>query len=188
MPLLLAIHALQPHLGTFPSHSCACLSRACRDMEWTAPALHFTPGPTSNMTSIMRLLLHATWQFALCASSHGAFLCLSAYSRARALTCFHALMHFAPDCTHTAYHGSHIRVFLMHSCTTRCIPSLLGAFPRIATHSCACARLARLSCAYQLVPALAHLHVFMRSRISRLITPTPHIMIRISESSQCLPT
>jgi hypothetical protein len=49
------------------------LSHGCRDMEWTTPALRFTPGPTSNMTSIMRLLLHAPWQFMLCASSHSAF-------------------------------------------------------------------------------------------------------------------
>jgi hypothetical protein len=78
-------------------------------------------------------------------------------------------MHFAPDRTQTAYQ------------------SLLGAFPHIATHSRARARLAHLSRAYQLVPALAHLRVFMRSCISRLIALKPHIMIRISESPQRLP-
>jgi len=107
---------------------------------------------------------------------------LSVYSCARALTCFHTLMHFAPDRTHTAYHGSHIRVFLIHSCKMRCIPSLLGAFPCIATHSCACACLARLSRAFQHTPALVHSRVFMRSCILCLIA-----FNRISESSRCLP-
>ncbi|KAG2130042.1 hypothetical protein BD769DRAFT_1666976 [Suillus cothurnatus] len=97
------------------------------------------------------------------------FLRLSACSRTRAFARFHALTHFAPDHTQTAYQ------------------SLLSAFPRIATHSRARARLARLSRAYQLVPALAHLRVFMRSCISRLIALKPHIMIRISESSRRLP-
>jgi hypothetical protein len=60
---------------TFPRLALSArLSRACRDMEWTAPVLRFTPGPTLNMTCIMRLLLHAPWQFMLCASSHGVFL------------------------------------------------------------------------------------------------------------------
>jgi hypothetical protein len=78
------VHALHmrhshvfPHLAharIFPRLALSArLSRACRDMEWTAPALRFTPGPTSNMTSIMQLLLHAPWQFVLCTSSHGAF-------------------------------------------------------------------------------------------------------------------
>jgi hypothetical protein len=71
---------------------------------------------------------------------------LSACSRARAFVRFHALTHFAPDHTQTAYHGSHIRVFSVPSHIMRRIPAR------------AC--LARLSRAYQLVPALAHLRVF----------------------------
>jgi len=74
---------------------------------------------------------------------------LSACSRARAFARFHALMHFAPDHTPTAYHDSHIRVFSAPSCTMR--------------HAPVHARLARLSCAHQHVPTLAHLRVFMRS-------------------------
>jgi hypothetical protein len=72
---------------TFPRLALSArLSRACRDMEWTAPALRFTPGPTSNMTSIMRLLLHAPWQFMLCTSSHSAFLCFTHHHSARSCT------------------------------------------------------------------------------------------------------
>jgi hypothetical protein len=65
------------------------------------------------------------------------------------LRVFHALMHFAPDRTQTAYHDSHIRLFLAPPCTMRHVPM----------H----ARLARLSRAHQHVPALAHLRVFMHS-------------------------
>jgi hypothetical protein len=74
---------------------------------------------------------------------------LSACSRTRAFAHFHALTHFAPDHTQTAYHGSHIRVFSVPSHIMQCIP----------TH----ARLARLSRAHQHVPTLAHLRVFMHS-------------------------
>jgi hypothetical protein len=65
----------------------------------------------------------------------------SAYSCTCALTCFCALMHFVSDRIQP-----HIRVFSMPSCITRWIP--------------ACACLACLSSAYQLVPTLAHLRVF----------------------------
>jgi hypothetical protein len=73
------------HMHTFPRLALSArLSRAYRDMEWTAPALCFTPGPTSNMTSTMRLLLHAPWQFML-AHLHTAHSCTSHVTIARVL-------------------------------------------------------------------------------------------------------
>jgi len=62
------------------------LSRACIDMEWTAPASCFTPESISNMTCIMRLLLHAPWQFMPCASSLGAFPRFARHHSARSCT------------------------------------------------------------------------------------------------------
>jgi hypothetical protein len=59
------------------------------------------------------------------------------------LRIFHALMHFAPDRTQTAYHDSHIRLFLAPSCTMRHIP----------VHT----RSAHLSHVHQHVPALMQL-------------------------------
>jgi hypothetical protein len=86
------------------------LSRTCIDMEWTAPVSRFTPESISNMTCIMRLLLHAPWQFMLCASSHSAFPCFACHHSvcSRAITATFDQVHSVAKYCLNDHHYCHL--------------------------------------------------------------------------------
>jgi hypothetical protein len=142
------MHALSPPFSRLSAYSRA------RALTHFHALMHFAPDRTQTAyQSLLNAFLHNTMDSRMRAF-RTPFLCLSACSRARTFVRFHALMHFVPDHTQTAYHDSRIRVFSVPSHIMQCIPAHV--------------RLACLSRAHQHVPALAHLHIFVHSPVFML--------------------